>query len=50
MSQNKQTTSSAPLAMVQVPMQQWEEVYEPEQALKAGTIFPALDKPFFGGE
>ena len=51
MNQTKQTTTvKTPLAMVQTPMQEWEEVYEPEQALKAGTLFPALDKPFFGGE
>ena len=29
----------------------WQElchVYEPEEALKKGTLFPALDKPFYG--
>ena len=39
------------LAMVQVPMQEWNDIYEPEQALMAGTMFAELDKPFFkGGE
>lgn len=37
-----------PLAMGYVPWQNFECTYEPAQALKAGTIFPELDKPFFG--
>lgn len=35
------------LAIATVPMQPWETPYEPEKALKQGTIFPCLDKPFF---
>lgn len=38
-----------PIAMAYVPMQQWEETYDPAQALQAGTIFPSLDLPFLGG-
>ena len=29
----------------------WQEpcnFYEPEEAFKRGTLFPALDKPFYG--
>ena len=37
-----------PLAMGYVPWQKYECTYEPDQALKAGTIFPELDKPFYG--
>lgn len=37
------------LAIATVPMQRWEEPYDPSAGLKAGTIFPALDKPFFLG-
>ena len=37
-----------PLAMGYVPWQKFECTYEPAQALKAGTIFPELDKPFYG--
>ena len=37
-----------PLAMGYVPWQNFECTYEPMQALKAGTIFPELDKPFYG--
>lgn len=35
------------LAMGTVPMQPWEKPYPPETALKQGTVFPALDKPFY---
>lgn len=34
------------LAMGYVPWQQFECTYEPSQALRVGTIFPELDKPF----
>ena len=37
------------LAIVQIPMQEWKGAYKPEQALKAGTMFEELDKPFFTG-
>ena len=37
-----------PLAMGYVPWQNFECTYEPAQALQAGTIFPELDKPFYG--
>ena len=36
------------LAMAYVPFQQWGQIYEPERALDAGTLFPDLDKPFYG--
>lgn len=38
-----------PLAMAYVPMQPWEETYDPARGLQAGTIFPGLDLPFLGG-
>ena len=37
-----------PLAMGYVPWQNFGCTYEPAQALQAGTIFPELDKPFYG--
>lgn len=37
-----------PLAMAYVPPQRWTIVYQPELALRAGTLFPALDLPFEG--
>ena len=38
-----------PIAMAYVPMQKSPIMYENlEDAFKKGTIFPELDKPFFG--
>ncbi len=40
------------LAMTTVPIQPWEEPYDPCKALKTGTIFQSLNLPFYvtGGE
>lgn len=38
-----------PIAMAYVPMQQWEEIYNPTEGLSFGTIFPSLNLPFMGG-
>ena len=35
------------LTMAYVPWQQFSETYEPAKALRQGTIFPELDKPFY---
>ena len=35
-----------PLAMAYVPWQQWQQIYEPCQGFRQGTIFRELDKPF----
>jgi len=40
--------SSYPLAMAYVPWQKFQNTYEPDKALAAGTIFPELNKPFLG--
>lgn len=37
-----------PIAMAYVPWQYWTETYPLERALRAGTIFCELDKPFTG--
>ena len=37
-----------PLTMAYLPFQQIEGVYNQEEALKSGTLFPNLDKPFLG--
>ena len=37
-----------PLAMAYVPWQEFGCTYEPAQGIRAGTIFPELDKPFYG--
>lgn len=38
------------LAIAFVPCQSWGELYDKDQALKAGTIFKELDKPFYAAE
>ncbi len=37
------------LAMAYVPMQSWQDLYEPEEAMPIGTIFKQLNLPFEGG-
>lgn len=39
-----------PLAMAYVPIQQFETIYELDEALHNGTIFPELNKPFMCGK
>ena len=36
-----------PLAMVYSPEQEWQDLYEPEDALAHGTLFTALDYPWY---
>lgn len=38
------------LGMASVPIQKWETPYDPEKALKDGTIFPGLNLPFFAAD
>lgn len=37
-----------PIGMAYVPWQTFRDLYEPERALDAGTMFAELDKPFYG--
>lgn len=37
-----------PIGIGYVPWQQWEEIYDVCNALKAGTMFPSLNLPFYG--
>ena len=37
-----------PLAMVYAPLQDFCELYDLDEALKAGTLFKQLDLPFMG--
>ena len=49
---NNKETAKCPnmvLAMAYVLDQTWETPYEVNEALKRGTLFPSLDKPFLGG-
>lgn len=43
----KTAAEATSLAIASVPMQPWETPYNQETALKQGTIFPALDMPFY---
>ncbi|MCI8281826.1 MAG: spore coat associated protein CotJA [Lachnospiraceae bacterium] len=37
-----------PIAMAYVPWQHFHTTYEVDKALAYGTIFPELNKPFYG--
>lgn len=39
--------TQVPVAMAFIPVQLWEQPYEPSKGLTQGTIFSCLDKPFF---
>ena len=39
---------SFPVAMAYVPWQKWQNIYEPHEALAAGTLFKDLDLRFYG--
>ena len=42
------TLGQFPLAMAYVPWQRFGQTYDLCKALRVGTIFPELDKPFCG--
>ena len=35
-------------AIAYIRWQELSQVYEPDEALQKGTLFPVLDKPFYG--
>ena len=39
---------SMALAMAYVPWQHWDQIHCPEEGFACGTIFPELNKPFYG--
>ena len=43
-----ETAKDMTVAMAYVPWQNFGEVYEPDKALRIGTVFPELNKPFKG--
>ncbi len=45
---NNTELKNLPLTMVYIPFQQLDKKYSESEALKAGTLFPELDKPFLG--
>ncbi len=42
--------ADTPVGMAYVPFQLWGDVYEAEEGIARGTMFPALDKPFLAAE
>lgn len=38
------------LAIASVPIQQWGPLFQDQEALKTGTIFKELEKPFFAAD
>lgn len=44
---NDNKLKGLPLAMAYVPMQEWEDIYDDENALVHGTLFKALDLPWY---
>lgn len=42
--------SRFPIGMAYVPMQKWEQLYEPPVGFHRATIFQQLDLPFLGEE
>ena len=40
--------SGLAIAMAYVPWEKWRNICEPDRALRRGTIFEDLDKPFRG--
>lgn len=50
--QNYKQTTALPEnpvpAMAYIPFQQWDDTYEVSTGYNAGTIFPVLNKPFYG--
>ena len=45
---SKTPLDELPLTMAYVPMQKIGVLYSDEEGLCRGTIFPELDKPFYG--
>lgn len=49
--QNESTfPAQVSLAMMYVPFQRFENLYEPDNALERGTLYKDLDLPFYGSK
>ncbi len=46
--QSRWGITDRPLASVYAPIQRWQDAYNEEEALRRGTLFKELDKPFLG--
>lgn len=49
MTSTEPTMAENDLGMPKMPIQQWTNISDLHSGLKAGTIFPDLDKPFHMG-
>lgn len=47
-SMERDSLADLPPGMAYVPWQYFNDVYDPDKALQYGTIFPELNKPFYG--
>ena len=47
---NSDSGQEMEIAMAYVPWQFFQSIYEPDKALQVGTVFPELNKPFYGGK
>ena len=36
------------IGICSVPIQEWEQIYDEDTAFSAGTLFPSLNKQFYG--
>ena len=50
MPQESSFPAKVSLAMMYVPYQRFEKLYDEEKALSRGTLFEELDLPFYGGK
>ncbi len=46
----KDLDNDSVLTMAFVNPQPLEDIYEPNRAFREGTLFPNINKPFFGGK
>ncbi|MDD6797630.1 MAG: spore coat associated protein CotJA [Clostridia bacterium] len=47
--ERKQMLDDMPVAMAYVPWQEWGCLFDLDEALRCGTLFKSLFKPFMGG-
>ncbi len=47
---SKYGLTGLPIGSVYAPLQEFSELYEPQMALKRGTMFSTLDKPLVGAK
>ena len=48
MMRDRNRQDNVSLAIAYVPWHNWDELFEPADALERGTAFPCLEMPFYG--